>query len=91
MRATGPQCFLRDQTNTLMLALIARNAGQRPSVLAGLDPNSPAALDFDLACLVRTQQYDIECDEMQAKRIALEVAKLWVGDTDAPAPNVIHA
>lgn len=36
-----------------------------------------AALDFDLACAIRMQQYDLERDETQAKRIAYEVSKLF--------------
>lgn len=41
-----------------------------------------AALDFDLACTIRLQQYDLEAVETQAKRIAYEVSKIFGSGED---------
>lgn len=57
-----------------MLGLIARDGGQRPSAVAGIE-DEVAALDFDAACMLRLQAYDTKRDERQAQRIAAEVVK----------------
>lgn len=44
------------------------------------------ALDFDLACTLRLTRYDNECNEAQAKLIALEVSKMFSG-SDETANN----
>ena len=73
----------------LWLSLTARNAGQRPSKLAGLHEslgdNDLACLDFDLACSLRLQKYDIECDQTRAKMIANEVSKMFGSNEDEAA------
>lgn len=79
MRANCSLGFLEDPDRVLWLAITARNAGQRPSELAGVEDDI-AALDFDLACTLRLQQYDMDVAEMQAKRIAHEAAIAMFGD-----------
>lgn len=44
-----------------------------------LGENDPACLDFDLACTVRLQQYDLQVKEVDAKRLAYEVCAMAFG------------
>jgi len=62
--------------------MAARNGGTRPSELAGILCEN-AALDFDLACVIRLNQHDIERDEAMAKRIAYETCKMAFGDGES--------
>ena len=56
--------------------MAARNGGKLASELAGIEcPN--AALDFDLACTIRLNAYDLEVDQTRAKLIAYEVSKIF--------------
>lgn len=61
--------------------MAARDGGVRSSEMAGIQDET-AALDFDLACAIRLNQYSIERDELRAKLIAYEVSKLF-GSSDA--------
>jgi hypothetical protein len=53
----------------------------------GVDVDSIPALDFDLCCTVRLQEYDTEVAIANAKRTAYEVWALYVGATDQAAPT----
>lgn len=54
--------------------------------MAGI-PCPVAALDFDLACTIRLNQFDLERDQMRAKLIAYEVSKLFGDGSDEPQAN----
>lgn len=56
--------------------MAARNGAVRASEFAGIRCEN-AAFDFDLACTVRLNQWDLERDERLAKLIAYEVSKLF--------------
>lgn len=61
--------------------MAARNGGKLASELAGINDEN-AALDFDLACTIRLNAYEMERDQMRAKLTAYEVSKLF-GDGES--------
>lgn len=73
-----------------MLARLSRNVGQRPSELAGLieqyGANHTICLDFDIACEVRLQRFDVDEEIARQKHQAIEIANavgIMLGGTQA--------
>jgi len=64
----------------LWLALAARNGASRPSQLAGIEDET-LALDFDLACTVRLNQFDGDQDKLRAKLVAEYCIRAFNGDS----------
>ncbi len=56
--------------------MAARHGGKLASELAGIQCPT-AALDFDLACTIRLNAWDMERDKTKAKLIAYEVSKMF--------------
>lgn len=85
--------FLADPNQVLWLALAARNGAARPSQMAGIE-DATLALDFDLACTVRLNQFDGDQDKLRAKLVAAYCIKAFNGvslDDDEGSHNNPYA
>lgn len=67
--------------------MAARHGGKLASELAGIQCPT-AALDFDLACTIRLNAWDMERDKTRAKLIAYEVSKMFGDGNSDDSGNV---